>query len=78
MKKAHWSIDFKQVDNGYLLKVRDNNSYKETESVYASFELAVAAFRKATGHIEDHCLKLSPGQPPLPECEDTDDNTIPF
>lgn len=61
MSKAHWSIDLKQVDNGYVLNVSDRTKYESSESVYKTVDDALEAVHKTVGHIEKTFLSLSSG-----------------
>ena len=61
MEKFHWSIELKQVSNGYLLKIVDQSRYDVSETVHPSVDDAVTAMRTAMKHLESKLPLLSAG-----------------
>lgn len=59
MKRLHYTIEIKQVENGYLLDVTERNKYDQHQTVHVTLEDALNALRKSFVTVKDSALQIA-------------------
>lgn len=55
----NFTINVRQVNNGYVLLVRDEVKYDKTETIYEAIGDVMESLRKVVAHVEDKAMALA-------------------